>query len=126
MHLVNTNSEKKTEILELEPKTKSSKRTIKKAWIKYKNFYCLRHTYAKRLFENDVPLKTVQVLMGHSNIKTTANIYTHLIPYYIFLTPLLFVPFISLLCNVGSSTNAFPHFLSKSRKKISIRLRLFH
>ena len=28
MHLVNTNSEKKTEILELEPKTKSSKRTI--------------------------------------------------------------------------------------------------
>ncbi len=39
-----------------------------------------RHTYATRLFENDVPLKTVQILIGHSNIKITADIYTHVIP----------------------------------------------
>ena len=137
VHIVNNKiSENKTEILELEPKTKSSRRTIpipsnvlkelkrhkkrqaeeklkageiyvdndlifpnemgeptdtrnltrsyeralKKAGIKYKNFHSLRHTYATRLFENDVPLKTVQVLMGHSNIKTTADIYTHVMP----------------------------------------------
>lgn len=40
----------------------------------------MRHTYATRLFENDVPIKTVQALMGHSDIATTMNIYTHVMP----------------------------------------------
>lgn len=39
-----------------------------------------RHTYASKLFANNIPLKTVQVLLGHSNIKTTADIYTHVMP----------------------------------------------
>ncbi|WP_033372223.1 tyrosine-type recombinase/integrase, partial [Clostridium tyrobutyricum] len=34
-------------------------------------------TYASKLFANNIPLKTVQVLLGHSNIKTTADVYTH-------------------------------------------------
>ncbi len=40
-------------------------------------FHALRHTYATRLFEARVPPKTVQHLMGHSDIATTMNIYTH-------------------------------------------------
>lgn len=41
------------------------------------NFHALRHTYATRLFEAGVSPKTVQVLMGHSDISMTMDIYTH-------------------------------------------------
>ena len=40
-------------------------------------FHALRHTYATRLFEEGVQVKTVQTLLGHSDITTTMNIYTH-------------------------------------------------
>ncbi|WP_455089572.1 tyrosine-type recombinase/integrase [Peptoanaerobacter stomatis] len=43
-------------------------------------FHGLRHTYATRLFESGVSIKTVQKLMGHSDIQTTMNIYTHVMP----------------------------------------------
>lgn len=39
--------------------------------------YHLRHTYATELAEKEVPLKTAQYLLGHSNIAVTAKIYTH-------------------------------------------------
>lgn len=39
--------------------------------------YCLRHTYCTDLKRAGVPLKTAQYLMGHANITTTANVYTH-------------------------------------------------
>ncbi|MGL4608005.1 MAG: tyrosine-type recombinase/integrase [Eubacteriaceae bacterium] len=39
----------------------------------------LRHTYATRLFELNVPVKTVQVLLGHSDINLTLNTYTHVL-----------------------------------------------
>lgn len=60
--------------------TRSYERALAKANIPYKNFHSMRHTYATRLFEKDVPIKTVQVLMGHKDISTTMNIYTHVIP----------------------------------------------
>ena len=59
---------------------RSYKNLLAKAKIEHKKFHCLRHTYASKLFANNVPLKTVQVLLGHSNIKTTADIYTHVMP----------------------------------------------
>ncbi|MGX6962955.1 site-specific integrase [Vagococcus xieshaowenii] len=37
-----------------------------------------RHTHCSLLFEAGVSIKEVQVRLGHSNIKTTLNIYTHL------------------------------------------------
>ena len=39
-------------------------------------FHSLRHTYATRLFENDIQPKTVSDLMGHRDIQTTLNLYT--------------------------------------------------
>ena len=42
-----------------------------------RNFHSLRHTYATRLFESGIEPKTVQVLLGHSDIKMTLDIYTH-------------------------------------------------
>lgn len=58
----------------------SYKRILTKNEIPYKRFHSLRHTFATRLFEKDVPIKTVQMLLGHSDISITANIYTHVMP----------------------------------------------
>ena len=41
-------------------------------------FHDLRHSCASLLLANDVPLKQIQEWLGHSDISTTANIYSHL------------------------------------------------
>lgn len=51
----------------------------KKAGIAGKNFHDLRHTYATRLFELGEQPKTVQMLLGHSDVSTTLNVYTHVL-----------------------------------------------
>nr|WP_242834310.1 site-specific integrase [Clostridium pasteurianum] len=60
--------------------TRSYERLLKKANIPYRKFHSLKHTYATKLFERKEPLKTVQILLGHSDISTTSNIYTHVMP----------------------------------------------
>lgn len=47
--------------------------------IPYKKFHSLRHTYATMLLTKGVDLKTVQDLMGHSDI-TITQIYLHVLP----------------------------------------------
>lgn len=42
------------------------------------HLHSLRHTFATMLFENNVNPKAIQLLMGHSNIKTTINIYNNI------------------------------------------------
>ena len=37
----------------------------------------LRHTFATRCLENGISLNTIRKWLGHSNVSTTANIYTH-------------------------------------------------
>lgn len=60
--------------------TKRYSTALKNANVPYRKFHALRHTYATRLFENGVSLKVVQVLLGHSSMEITANIYTHVLP----------------------------------------------
>lgn len=39
--------------------------------------HTLRHTFATRCFEAGIPPKTVQTILGHSNIQMTLDLYTH-------------------------------------------------
>ena len=41
-------------------------------------FHDLRHSCATLLYANGVALKDIQMWLGHNNISTTSNIYTHL------------------------------------------------
>lgn len=41
-------------------------------------FHDLRHSCASLLLANDVPMKQIQEWLGHSDMGTTANIYSHL------------------------------------------------
>ncbi len=38
---------------------------------------CLRHTYCIDLQKAGIPINIASYLMGHADIQTTANIYTH-------------------------------------------------
>lgn len=40
-------------------------------------FHGLRHTFATTLIENKVDIKTVSMILGHSDISTTLNVYVH-------------------------------------------------
>ncbi len=55
----------------------SFQRFLKRNDIEIVTFHALRHTFCTRLAEQNVPLKTASELLGHSNINTTAKIYTH-------------------------------------------------
>ncbi len=37
-----------------------------------------RHTFYTRLVENKIRYEDLKVLMGHSSIKTTIDVYTHI------------------------------------------------
>lgn len=39
--------------------------------------HILRHTYCTNLLDLNIDVKTMQYLMGHSDVQTTLNIYTH-------------------------------------------------
>lgn len=53
------------------------KRAIKKANLPNLHFHCLRHTAATLMLYNGVDIKTVQEVLGHEEIQTTLDIYTH-------------------------------------------------
>ena len=40
-------------------------------------FHGLRHTFATRCIESQCDYKTVSVILGHSNVATTLNLYVH-------------------------------------------------
>lgn len=46
--------------------------------LQHVNFHALRHTFASRCIEAGVDPKTLSELLGHSNVSTTLQIYTHI------------------------------------------------
>lgn len=52
-------------------------RICKKHDIEMINIHGFRHTHCSLLFESGVPVKDVKERLGHSDIQTTMNIYTH-------------------------------------------------
>ena len=53
------------------------KTLIKKVKITNTSFHALRHTFATRLIENKVDIKTVSELLGHASVNITISIYVH-------------------------------------------------
>lgn len=47
---------------------------------KFKNVHphMFRHSFASKCYENNIDIKTTQMLLGHSDFATTMNIYTHI------------------------------------------------
>lgn len=62
-----------------EPRTYRSyyKKLMKELNIPELKFHGLRHSFATRCIESNCDYKTVSVLLGHSNISTTLNLYVH-------------------------------------------------
>ena len=52
-------------------------RLLRKAGLPPVRFHDARHTFATLLLEQGESPKTVQTLLGHTTIKTTMDIYTH-------------------------------------------------
>lgn len=52
-------------------------RLLRRIGIPHIVFHGLRHTFATRCIESGCDYKTVSVILGHSNIATTLNLYVH-------------------------------------------------
>lgn len=63
----------------LEPRTYRNyyKKLMKSLNVPNIKFHGLRHSFATRCIESNCDYKTVSVLLGHSNINTTLNLYVH-------------------------------------------------
>ena len=57
----------------------SLEKIFTRAGIEGATMHTLRHTYATRCFEAGVDIKAVSEQLGHANVKTTYNIYVHLL-----------------------------------------------
>jgi len=55
-------------------------KACRKAGLEGVSVHSLHHTFASHLIMAGVPIKTVQVLLGHKSIGTTLDIYRHLSP----------------------------------------------
>ena len=73
-YFVLTNEEKPTE-----PRTYRNyyKKMLESLNIPELKFHGLRHSFATRCIESNCDYKTVSVILGHSNISTTLNLYVH-------------------------------------------------
>lgn len=69
-----TNDAKPTEPRTYRSYYKNMMRTLGMPELK---FHGLRHSFATRCIESNCDYKTVSVLLGHSNISTTLNLYVH-------------------------------------------------
>ena len=63
----------------LEPRTMQNRyrALLKRAGVLYRNFHALRHTYATRCIEQNVDVKSVSEMLGHSDVRITLQTYVH-------------------------------------------------
>lgn len=54
-------------------------RALKKAGLEHMAFHDLRHTFATLMLERGEDIKTIQELLGHADVSTSANTYTHVL-----------------------------------------------
>ncbi|MGX7091568.1 site-specific integrase [Hutsoniella sourekii] len=57
--------------------SRNLKKFQKKAGLPQINLHSLRHTHCSLLFEAGVGMEVVKERLGHSNIETTMDVYTH-------------------------------------------------
>lgn len=63
----------------MDPRTfqKKYQKIIQNAGLDYRNFHCLRHTFATRCIEKGIDIKSLSEILGHSNVNITLNRYVH-------------------------------------------------
>lgn len=63
----------------LDPRTMQYrfKKILKEAEIGERNFHLLRHTFATNCIENNMDVKALSEILGHSDVKITLNRYVH-------------------------------------------------
>ncbi len=67
------------DVVPIEPRTYRNyyKQLMRSLKIPLLKFHGLRHSFATRCIESNCDYKTVSVILGHSNISTTLNLYVH-------------------------------------------------
>ena len=65
------------ELIKPDRVTRTFRKLINECGLKKIRLHDLRHSCATLLYEQDIQLKDIQMWLGHSDIKTTANIYSH-------------------------------------------------
>lgn len=53
------------------------KKVLRECRLQYKNYHCLRHTFATRCIRVGMDVKSLSEILGHSNISVTLSIYVH-------------------------------------------------
>ena len=65
------------ELIKPDRVTRTFRKLITECGLKKIRLHDLRHSCATLLYEQDIQLKDIQMWLGHSDIQTTANIYSH-------------------------------------------------
>lgn len=53
------------------------KKILESGQVKYRNFHCLRHTFATRCVRVGMDIKSLSEVLGHSDVNITLNRYVH-------------------------------------------------
>lgn len=63
----------------MEPRTMQYRFTslLKKLEIRHRGYHVTRHSFATRCIEKGVDSKTLSEILGHSDVKTTLQMYVH-------------------------------------------------